>query len=108
MVGWYRNMARTEFGCWYGSLVSASPSSPSSPATVRPLRTAQSVTHSQPLDPKRQAKKVQAINKKLQLLQVGWTAREVSKWNGRTPRELNGLAGLRRASRSKDLHQDML
>lgn len=42
------------------------------------------------------------------MLQLPWRAREVLKWNGRSLKEVNEYVGLKRVSRRKDLHMDML
>merc|ERR1719230_2218083 len=61
-----------------------------------------------PLTSKAQTAAVKKLNKKLSMLQVGWRAREVSKWNGKTMREVNQYVGLKRSRSRRDMHHDML
>jgi len=48
------------------------------------------------------------INRKLTMLQLGWKAREMPRWNGRSMRELNMYAGIRRSPESRRTHKEML
>merc|ERR1719198_2311038 len=54
------------------------------------------------------AKRVAKLNAKLNMLQLGWKARVMSKWIGKTMREINAYAGIRRKTPVHDLHQDMM
>jgi cathepsin C len=116
MVGWYRNANRTRFGCYYGALVQPATAPTASPkaatlAQAAPVRReeAEDKTYSKPLDKETQTKKVASLNKKLAMLQLSWRARAVSKWNGKTLREVNAYAGLRRGGLSaRELRREML
>mmetsp|Transcript_44938 Transcript_44938/g.106706 ORF Transcript_44938/g.106706 Transcript_44938/m.106706 type:complete len:523 (+) Transcript_44938:109-1677(+) len=110
MVGWYSNANRTQFGCYYGEKVSGI-------KTSRVL--AQEENHHQDhfsssrrrtgvIDHQVQHDSVKKLNKRLSLLQMGWKAREMEKWNGRTIQEVNEYVGLRRHSHTVDLHREML
>lgn len=109
MVGWYRTEDRTKFGCYFGSKVFDSDLStkpvekPALPATRTSLRPASSA-YNKPVTAAAQKKAVKNLN----LLQTGWRAREMPRWLGRTPHELNSLAGLQRQGRTRALHRDML
>jgi len=105
MVGWYSNTDRSEFGCYYG--VKSSPAAP----TALPAKKTEggaSEKMDTPLSHSVQADKVKKLNKKLAMLQLGWKARAMPQWNGKTLREINGYAGLRRTVNARDLHKDML
>eukprot|EP00929_Paragymnodinium_shiwhaense_P000518 TRINITY_DN10075_c0_g1_i2.p1 TRINITY_DN10075_c0_g1~~TRINITY_DN10075_c0_g1_i2.p1 ORF type:complete len:531 (+),score=172.41 TRINITY_DN10075_c0_g1_i2:63-1655(+) len=107
MVGWYSNVDRSAFGCYYGVRTSAT-----EPTAMPVKKNAKAAASSEkldtPLDHTAQAVKVKDLNKKLAMLQLGWKARSMSRWNGKTLREINGYAGLRRTVNSRDLHKDML
>jgi len=129
MVGWYQNVDRTRFGCFYGSKVlqeegaaaqpPASPPSPTLSPTALPAsplkrQLRQSKTtgllshHHGPLNEQVQTKVVSKLNRKIAMLQLGWKARAMSKWNGRTWREVNRYAGLRRTEHARLVHQEMM
>lgn len=125
MVGWYQNLDRTRFGCFYGTKVleegtpsppPASPSTPAPPASadssvkkqLRQQKTGLVSHHDGPLSDQMQKKVVTKLNKKIAMLQLGWKARAMPKWNGRTWREVNSYAGLRRSERSRLVHREML
>jgi len=55
-----------------------------------------------------QKQKVDTLNKKLAMLQLGWKARVVHRWNGMTMQELNNFAGIRRTVPVHDVHREML
>jgi len=112
MVGWYRDAQRTKFGCYYGYKVQQ----PQAKAVVAKALVA--VSHARkvsaktsfdaPLDHKTQKKAVSKLNAKLALLQLGWRARAVTKWNGRSMRQINQYVGLKRMVSRKVLHRDMM
>jgi len=54
------------------------------------------------------AQKVDKLNKKLAMLELGWRARIMPKWVGKTPREINSYAGIRRTAPMRDMHREML
>jgi len=113
MVGWYQNLERTKYGCYYGSKVLAGPpvhnaalvrAKAAVPAEKKPMLT----SYSKPLDHKEQTKVVAKLNKKIAMLQLGWTASSNQKWNGRSMHEINSYAGIRRSVKARELHRDML
>eukprot|EP00418_Pyrodinium_bahamense_P096049 CAMPEP_0179048890 /NCGR_PEP_ID=MMETSP0796-20121207/19936_1 /TAXON_ID=73915 /ORGANISM="Pyrodinium bahamense, Strain pbaha01" /LENGTH=540 /DNA_ID=CAMNT_0020745361 /DNA_START=66 /DNA_END=1688 /DNA_ORIENTATION=+ len=112
MVGWYRNADRTRFGCYYASKTAMQKevtghSEPHAPASLaRAAGPTAPAAGSQRLDGASQGHRVSALNKKLAMLQLSWRARPMAKWNGRTMREVNAYAGIRRGS--PGLHRDML
>mmetsp|Transcript_97006 Transcript_97006/g.202706 ORF Transcript_97006/g.202706 Transcript_97006/m.202706 type:complete len:578 (+) Transcript_97006:572-2305(+) len=118
MVGWYQTADRTKFGCFYGSKVLADePSTPQPtavPATVlarKSLRQqATSIVHryNEPLDSHSQHKAVAKLNKKISMLQLGWKAKTMEKWNGKSMHEVNGYAGITRSAAAKKAHLDMV
>jgi len=116
MVGWYQNMDRTRFGCFYGTQVLQETGAPAHSATSKAALAAkkQSTTSSifqhydKPLDDKAQHKVVSRLNKKIAMLQLGWTARAMPKWNGRTMSEVNTYAGIRRTAQAREAHRDMI
>jgi cathepsin C len=113
MVGWYQNNARTKFGCYYGYQTKAAPSvvkevKATAHAAVVKKEAAKKKSFDTPLTPKAQKKAVQKLNKKLSMLQLGWHAREVKKWNGKTLREINQYVGIKRSRSRRDMHREML
>merc|ERR1719436_2058468 len=116
MVGWYRNTNRTRFGCYYGSLVgAATPLAPEKkkpvalPAVKPAVRREAGSNYNKPLDKDAQNMKVASLNRKLAMLQLSWRARAVPKWNGRTMREVNAYAGLKRGGLPpRELRRQML
>jgi len=117
MVGWYQNVDRTKFGCYYGTKVlkedGAAPATPAPPAVVPPAVAAAAKRpapehYEKPMTQKVQDKVVKKLNKKLAMLQLGWRARAMPKWNGRTMREVNGYAGIKRDARAREVHSQML
>jgi cathepsin C len=115
MVGWYQNKDRTRFGCYYGTKVLTAPAAaPRPPAPAPPPQpkasgsAKNSADYDKPLDAHSQAKVVSKLNKKIVMLQLGWKAREMSKWVGRSMREVNSYAGIKRRTNSRDLHKEMI
>mmetsp|Transcript_93356 Transcript_93356/g.200319 ORF Transcript_93356/g.200319 Transcript_93356/m.200319 type:complete len:563 (-) Transcript_93356:55-1743(-) len=114
MVGWYQNGDRTKFGCYYGSKVleQGSPMQKVQKAsTVTVLAASSKVKtpfYDRPLDQGMQRQVVTKLNKKIAMLQLGWKAREMQKWNGRTMREMNSYAGIFRQAHTRELHKQML
>merc|ERR1719409_284609 len=76
-------------------------------ATIAP-EIAKKGAFDRPLDQGAQHKAVKKLNARLGLLQLGWRAREVQKWNGRSMREVNEYVGIKRTTRRVDLHREML
>lgn len=111
MVGWYRDASRTRFGCYYSEKTSPV-KEPAQQSKVLLTQSAAAATRagggSRPLDEKSQRLHVSSLNAKLGMLQLGWRARSIAKWNGRTLREVNAYAGLRRGSPARELHREML
>lgn len=119
MVGWYQNLDRTRFGCYYGSKVlqdqppaqvhlAARVASASEHKVQEVSKQVGSDSYNKPLDQHIQHAVVSKLNKKIGMMQLGWKAREMPKWNGRTMREVNSYAGLRRTTRARALHKQML
>jgi cathepsin C len=106
MVGWYENQDRSEFGCYYGERLADQKTAPKAPVAKAAPKPASSLADDKPLDHKTQVKKVAQLNKKLAMLQLGWKARVMPQWNGRTMREINRYAGIKRTTRT--LHREML
>jgi len=105
MVGWYKTLDGSQYGCYYG--VKDSPAESAAPAT-RVAALVHSSTYDKPLDRKTQQKHVAKLNKKLNMLQLGWKARVMPQWNGRTMREVNGYAGIKRHTPARQFHREML
>jgi len=99
MVGWYSNENRTAFGCYYGEKLTKEKTkvallSKSSTST----RIKESSRYDAALTHETQTQHVQRLNRKLSMMQIGWRARVMPKWNGRSFREINGYAGIARRS----------
>jgi cathepsin C len=107
MVGWYGNSDRTEFGCYYGFKKGASPLATAGPAQKKTVL-ATATTYDKLLDHKTQVARVAKLNNKLSMLQASWTARVMPQFNGRSLRNLNNYAGLKRKTPVRDLQRDML
>lgn len=109
MVGWYQDAKRTQFGCYYGYKKESSVAKTATPAPVaKKPAAAKKSTFDTPLTPKSQKKAVKKLNEKLSMLQLGWRAREVTKWNGKTMREINQYVGLKRSSSRRDMHKTIM
>jgi len=113
MVGWYQNADRTKFGCYYGHKVdepakAALAAKTMAVSTPEVAQKAKKAAFDTPLDQRAQRKAVKKLNVRLGMLQLRWRAREVTKWNGRSLREVNQYVGLRRVVRRRDLHRQML
>jgi len=106
-VGWYQNMDRTEFGCFYGyktqQQVVPKPAAPPVQLAVKHTTIKDAV-----MDHKTMKHKVDKLNKKLAMLQLGWKARVMPKWIGKTVNEINSYAGIRRNSDVKKIHMEMM
>jgi len=113
MVGWYQNEDRTKFGCYYAN---QDPKSQPLLQTHNMLLSSIQVHNLQktalrvdldanaPLDARKQATIVKKLNSQLSALQLGWRAKTMPRWNGRTKRGMNTLAGLRRPGNHKYRH----
>jgi cathepsin C len=109
MVGWYSNKDRTEYGCYYGSKrATSSALAVKSVRAAQRLRTSPGTTYDKPLNHMAQKAKVDALNKKLAMVQVSWKARVMPQWNGKSMRQINSYAGLQRRADSRTLAQDMM
>merc|ERR1719487_1077200 len=112
MVGWYQNRERTRFGCYYGTKVLNRAGAPVAKPVVAPapvpVKASKSQSYDKPLDTKAQTKVVSKLNKRINLLQLGWRAREMPKYLGRTMREVNDYAGLKRNEKARELHKEMM
>lgn len=113
MVGWYQNMDRTKFGCFYGTKVLQESGQPATPVPALVTKSQQKAPgivphYDRPLTNHSQHKVVTKLNKKIAMLQLGWKARVMPKWNGRTMREVNGYAGIRRTDAAREAHRDMV
>jgi len=116
-VGWYRDSDRTRFGCYF-----AERTAPASRTRRREaLRRGRSVSLAQEgrglrgtgrggrlLDEAAQRWHVSGLNARLGMLQLGWRARSVAKWNGKTLREVNAYAGLAHGRAAREIRRDML
>lgn len=112
MVGWYQSRDRTRFGCYYGQKVvpvaakhQATPAHTPAPAAAKAEK---ALTYDKPLDPHSQKQVVAKLNKRINLLQLGWTAREMPQWHGRSMREINHYAGIKRSEKTRELHKEMI
>jgi cathepsin C len=103
MVGWFHNAERTQFGCYHASKVVAE-----APVPLPQKSAAHTVVQDKTMTHTVMAQKVAKLNKKLSMLEMGWKARVVKKWIGKTVREINDYAGIRRSAPAKELHRDMM
>jgi len=115
MVGWYQNPERTKFGCFYGSKVlpahgipRSTPAPPAPAHSATPSKKAAPEHYRKPMTAHLQQKVVNRLNRRLSMLQLGWRARPMPQWLGRTMREVNSYAGLKRDERAREVHRDML
>jgi len=104
MVGWFHNTDRTEFGCYFASKVQPEAPVPLPASKTVASKTAQdrTMTHTA------MTQKVARLNARLNMLQLGWKAGVVKKWIGKTVREINRYAGIRRTAPARELHRDMM
>jgi len=118
-VGWYQDeeidahgKKQKKYGCYYGMKAPGSPAAiaatvagaASKAAVVAPEKS----TFNKPLDTHAQKHSVNRLNKKLCLLQLGWTAGPMVKWLGKSLREVNDYVGLKRSTPRKDTHREMM
>lgn len=116
MVGWYRNADRTQFGCYYGEKTTdvEEPAHQQRKQALRKVSFTQAAAAGKtkvdrtPLDKESQHRHVAKLNEKLGMLQLGWRARSIPKWNGMSLQEVNAYAGLRRGRSDRELHRDMV
>lgn len=95
MVGWYRNEDRTLYGCYYATKIAQEP--PRTVLSTMKHQTQVTVAgHDTPMDHAAQKRIVSKVQRKIELAQLGWTARAMPKWHGRTRREVNAYAGIQR------------
>jgi len=92
LVGWYRNAERTQFGCYYGVKVDKQTAT-HVPVAPSAEKLAQQSEHDHTkMTSKAMDKKVAKIN----LLQLGWKARAMPQFLGKTMHDINSYAGIRR------------
>jgi len=112
MVGWYQNLDRTKFGCYYGTKVlkaDGAPRSAAPPVVATVAKKKPAPEHyDKPMTTRMQNRVVSKLNRKLVMLQLGWRAKAMPRWNGRTMREVNGYAGIKRDAHARDVHREML
>jgi len=108
MVGWYQNRDRTKFGCYYGTKVLATPVQRRPTTVTAKTVKAKSARYDQALDKGAQKKVVTKLNQRISMLQLGWTAREMPKWYGRSVRDVNNYAGIKRDEKQRELHKEMI
>merc|ERR1719486_1172824 len=101
-------MDRTEFGCFYAYKTDQQVAIPKPSAPAVKLAETKSNTKDTVMEHKTMTHKVDKLNKKLAMLQLGWKARVMPKWIGKTVSEINSYAGIRRNSDMKKMHMDML
>lgn len=89
--GWYRDESRTMWGCYKATKVHQSISLLSTVSTVRPF----SLGYDKPRDLAWHKHKVREIN----MMQLKWTARVYDQFVGKSLRELNSYAGIRRTNK---------
>jgi cathepsin C len=106
MVGWYQNADRTHFGCYYATKVKELNGSPALPSFLQHETTDEvmSGVYDAILDQSMQKSIVSKIN----MLQLGWRAREVPRWYTRSMRQVNNYAGIRRQTKTRESHREML
>merc|ERR1719422_2030005 len=83
MVGWYSTANRTHFGCYYGereTLPRRVALKDSMHKTTAGPNTHVKSIYDRPLDHETQRRHVAMLNKRLNMLQLGWRARVMPKW----------------------------
>jgi len=106
MVGWYQDEQRTKFGCYYGERVNLAPDK--SPMSAFVLPAPKRTNFNDALTHPTQTTAVKKLNAKIGLLQLGWRAGVVRKWNGKSLSEINQYVGIKRTARKRDHHRAML
>lgn len=92
MLGWYHNLERTQFGCYWGKQVGASLMQTEEFSSV-PTPQEKSPEYDLPLSQEYH----QGVVDNLNMLQTGWSAKVYhSKMVGKTQRDINSRAGLKR------------
>jgi len=108
MVGWYRSTDRTEWGCFYGVKAEKVVAASKPAAPVATMSAAQHEHDHVKLSNATMSKKVEKINKKLSMLQLGWNARVMPKFEGKTMKEINAYAGIHRTTPVRDMRKTMM
>jgi cathepsin C len=102
-VGWYHNEDRSQWGCYVAKKTGApggNQTAPQTPPTSLAqlgsrlrLQVPKSAGYNKPVTATWQ----RAVAEGLNLLELGWTAVAYSHYTGKTPKEMNRLAGIRRS-----------
>jgi len=92
-LGWYRNTAGTQWGCYYAKKLPMVPHEHASLLSFVPPRVARTAQYDEVLDQGYHSSFAANIN----LLQDLWTAKPHERWFGKSLRQLNGLAGIFRS-----------
>lgn len=89
MQGWYRDSTRSRWGCYVGKKVDQGISL----ISIMPEPVKYSASYDEPLSLLWQESRVRHLNSK----QSTWKAKTYDRWVGKSLRELNSFAGIRRA-----------
>jgi len=93
MLGWYHNSERTQFGCYWGRQVSPALVQTDVYSTTLPTPESKSPEYDEPLSEAYH----QGVADNLNMLQTGWSAKVYhSRMVGKTPRDINSRAGIKR------------
>lgn len=93
MLGWYHNQERTQFGCYWGKQVSTSFVQTDDWTNALPSPQEKSPAYDLPLSEEYH----QGVVDRLNMLQTGWSAKIYpNQMVGKTQREINARAGLKR------------
>jgi len=95
MRGWYRDAARTQWGCYTATKVQQSLSLISMVPRVKPF----SLSYDKPRELDWHTRKVRRIN----MMQLSWKARVYHRFVGKSLRELNTYAGIKRTKPAQSL-----
>lgn len=102
-LGWYRNEAGTQWGCYFAKKASPLPHEHASLLSFVPPREERTPQYDEVLNPEYH----NSFAANLNLLQDLWTARAHERWFGKSLREINNMAGIFR-SFSSSQHREAL
>lgn len=108
MVGWYRNVDRTQFGCYYAEKVVPQGGMPQKRVERHYKKKVSLAQYTEKLTHHHQHKVVSDINERIKSLTALWKARVMPKWTGKTMAQVNEYAGLKRDESARELHKQML
>jgi len=99
-VGWYHTQDRSQWGCYFAKKTTTHADYLVQLRSFVPGESRKSISYDLPLPAAWHESAADSLNG----LQNGWTAKAYNKFAGKSPRDLNEMAGLRRSMPLSDFH----